>query len=123
MCNLYTLRKGPASILDLARAMRGDVGNLEPRDLYPDYPAPIGRTGTDGERPLEAVAGSRKPGARALHGLQRAGDATRKVATARSGSRCRAMNRWPFSPAFRSRSGPPSERSKPGWRPSISSPS
>lgn len=52
MCNLYTLRKGPASILDLARAMRGDVGNLEPRDLYPDYPAPIVRTGADGEREL-----------------------------------------------------------------------
>lgn len=52
MCNLYTLRKGPASILDLAQAMRGDVGNLEPRDLYPDYPAPIVRTGTDGEREL-----------------------------------------------------------------------
>lgn len=52
MCNLHTLRKGPAAILDLARAMRGDVGNLEPRDLYPDYPAPIVRTGADGEREL-----------------------------------------------------------------------
>lgn len=52
MCNLYTLRKGPAAILDLANAMRGDVGNLEPRDLYPDYPAPIVRTGEDGVREL-----------------------------------------------------------------------
>lgn len=52
MCNLYSLRKGPASILDLAQAMRGDVGNLEPRDIYPDYPAPIIRTGADGEREL-----------------------------------------------------------------------
>ena len=52
MCNLYTLRKGPAAILDLAHAMRGDVGNLEPRDLYPDYPAPIVRTGEDGVREL-----------------------------------------------------------------------
>jgi len=41
MCNLYSLRKGPQAILDLARATRSDVGNLEPRDLYPDYPAAI----------------------------------------------------------------------------------
>ncbi len=52
MCNLYSLRKGPAAILDLARAMRSDVGNLEPRDLYPDYPAPIVRQGEGGERVL-----------------------------------------------------------------------
>ncbi len=52
MCNLYSIRKGPASILDLARAMRSDVGNLEPHDIYPDYPAPIVRTGADGEREL-----------------------------------------------------------------------
>jgi putative SOS response-associated peptidase YedK len=39
-------------MLDLARAMRSDVGNLEPRDTYPDYPAPIVRTGSDGEREL-----------------------------------------------------------------------
>jgi len=43
MCNLYSLRKGPQAILDLARAMRNDAGNLEPRDLYPDYAAPIVR--------------------------------------------------------------------------------
>ena len=43
MCNLYSLRKGPQAILDLARAMQSDVGNLEPRDLYPDYAAPIVR--------------------------------------------------------------------------------
>lgn len=52
ICNLYSLRKGPASILDLARAMRGDVGNLEPRDIYPDYPAPVVRNGQGGEREL-----------------------------------------------------------------------
>ena len=52
MCNLYSLRKGPASILDLARAMRSVVGNLEPRDIYPDYSAPIVRHGADGEREL-----------------------------------------------------------------------
>ncbi|RYG85191.1 MAG: SOS response-associated peptidase, partial [Alphaproteobacteria bacterium] len=26
MCNLYTIRKGPASILDLARAFASEVG-------------------------------------------------------------------------------------------------
>jgi putative SOS response-associated peptidase YedK len=52
MCNLYSLRKGPAAILDLARAMRSDVGNLEPRDIYPDYPAPIVRQDENGDRVL-----------------------------------------------------------------------
>ncbi|MDB5422265.1 MAG: hypothetical protein JWR59_2212 [Brevundimonas sp.] len=52
MCNLYSVRKGPASILDLARAMRNDAGNLEPRDIYPDYPAPIVRLDDAGERIL-----------------------------------------------------------------------
>jgi len=52
MCNLYSLRKGPAAILDLARAMRSDVGNLEPRDIYPDYPAPIVRHDENGDRVL-----------------------------------------------------------------------
>ncbi|QQQ19850.1 SOS response-associated peptidase family protein [Brevundimonas vitis] len=52
MCNLYSLRKGPAAILDLARAMRSGVGNLEPRDLYPDYSVPIVRADADGERIL-----------------------------------------------------------------------
>jgi putative SOS response-associated peptidase YedK len=52
MCNLYSLRKGPAAILDLARAMRSDVGNLEPRDIYPDYPSPIVRQDENGDRVL-----------------------------------------------------------------------
>lgn len=43
MCNLYSLRKGPAAIIDLFRSMRSEVGNLEPADYYPDYPAPIVR--------------------------------------------------------------------------------
>lgn len=51
MCNLYSLRKGPAALLDVARAI-GDVGNLEPRDLYPDYPAPIVRNLPGGGREL-----------------------------------------------------------------------
>jgi putative SOS response-associated peptidase YedK len=32
--------------------MRSDVGNLEPREIYPDYLAPIVRTGADGQRDL-----------------------------------------------------------------------
>jgi putative SOS response-associated peptidase YedK len=52
MCNLYSIRKGPASILDMARAMSSTAGNLEPRDIYPDYAAPIVRLNEDGERVL-----------------------------------------------------------------------
>jgi len=52
MCNLYRMRSGPGDILALARAMSSQVGNLEPRDIYPDYPAPIVRTNADGEREL-----------------------------------------------------------------------
>ena len=52
MCNLYSIRKGPAAILDLARAMRNDAGNLEPGNIYPDYAAPIVRTDANGDRIL-----------------------------------------------------------------------
>ena len=38
--------------MDLANAMRSDVGNLAPGDVYPDYPAPIVRHGPDGEREM-----------------------------------------------------------------------
>jgi len=47
VCNLYTMRKGPQAILDLAQATRNDAGNLEPRDFYPDYAAPIVRMESD----------------------------------------------------------------------------
>ena len=52
MCNLYRQRSGPQAILDLSRAIRSTVGNMEPRDIYPDYAAPIVRTGADGVREL-----------------------------------------------------------------------
>ena len=52
MCNLYSLRKGPASILDLARATENRAGNLEGGSIYPDYPAPIIRNDADGVRVL-----------------------------------------------------------------------
>jgi len=52
MCNLYRIRSGPQAILDIARAMNSNVGNLAPGDVYPDYPAPIVRHGLDGEMEL-----------------------------------------------------------------------
>jgi putative SOS response-associated peptidase YedK len=53
MCNLYSLTKGQAAIIDLARAMRDQTGNLPPLPgIFPDYPAPIVRNGADGVREL-----------------------------------------------------------------------
>lgn len=52
MCNLYNVTKGPDAIRRFFRAARADVGNLQPGDVYPDYPAPIVRLGEDGEREL-----------------------------------------------------------------------
>ena len=52
MCNLYRSKSGPGDILAMTRAMHSDVGNLEPRDIYPDYAAPIVRLNGEGERIL-----------------------------------------------------------------------
>lgn len=52
MCNLYRMRSGPGDILALTRAMANQAGNLEPRDLYPDYAAPIVRHDDEGRRVL-----------------------------------------------------------------------
>ncbi|MFN4040248.1 MAG: SOS response-associated peptidase family protein [Brevundimonas sp.] len=54
MCNLYRQRSGPQAILDLANAMRSDVGNLAPGEVYPDYAAPIVRW-EGGERVLTSA--------------------------------------------------------------------
>lgn len=44
MCNLYNISTTQDMILAVTRAMRGNVGNLEPSlDIYPDYMAPIVR--------------------------------------------------------------------------------
>lgn len=49
MCNLYSLTKGQQAILQLARAMNDRTGNLPPMPgIFPDYPAPIVRNGSDG---------------------------------------------------------------------------
>ena len=53
MCNLYSLGKGQAAIIALTRAMHDRTGNLPPLPgIFPDYSAPIVRTGADGEREL-----------------------------------------------------------------------
>ena len=49
MCNLYRAKSGPGDILAMTRALFSDVGNLEPRDIYPDYAAPIVRLNEAGE--------------------------------------------------------------------------
>ena len=55
MCNLYSITKGQAAILEFTRAMRDTTGNLPPLPgLFPDYFAPIVRT-VDGERQLDMV--------------------------------------------------------------------
>jgi putative SOS response-associated peptidase YedK len=53
MCNLYSLTKGQAAIRELARAMRDTTGNLPAMPgVFPDYAAPIVRTGANGVREL-----------------------------------------------------------------------
>jgi len=51
MCNHYRQDAGPQRIMELAKAVRSDVGNLAPGDVYPDYSAPIIRI-EDGQRIL-----------------------------------------------------------------------
>jgi putative SOS response-associated peptidase YedK len=49
MCNLYLITKGPQAIRDIARAMRGDVGNMPPLPgVFPDYSAPVVRNTPEG---------------------------------------------------------------------------
>ncbi len=44
MCNLYSLTKGQAAIVALAKALRDHTGNLPPLPgIFPDYAAPIVR--------------------------------------------------------------------------------
>jgi putative SOS response-associated peptidase YedK len=49
MCNLYSMSKGQQAIRELAGAMRDTTGNLPMLPgIFPDYAAPIVRTGVDG---------------------------------------------------------------------------
>lgn len=53
MGNLYSLTKGQAAIIALGRVLRDRTGNLPPLlGIFPDYAAPIVRTGGDGVREL-----------------------------------------------------------------------
>lgn len=53
MCNLYSLTKGQAAIIALARAMRDTTGNLPVfPGVFPDYLAPVVRNAPDGVREL-----------------------------------------------------------------------
>ena len=53
MCNLYSITSTQKAIIDLARALRDVAGNVPPLPgVFPDYPAPIVRTGADGVREL-----------------------------------------------------------------------
>jgi putative SOS response-associated peptidase YedK len=49
LCNLYSLTKGQAAILEMTRAMVDRTGNLPPLPgIFPDHPAPIVRNGAEG---------------------------------------------------------------------------
>jgi putative SOS response-associated peptidase YedK len=53
MCNLYSLTKGQAAIIAIARAMRDSTGNLPPLPgIFPDHKAPVVRNPPDGKREL-----------------------------------------------------------------------
>jgi putative SOS response-associated peptidase YedK len=53
MCNLYAVTTNQQAIRDIAGAMRDTTGNLPMLPaVYPDYAAPIVRTGSDGVREL-----------------------------------------------------------------------
>jgi putative SOS response-associated peptidase YedK len=53
MCNLYSVTKGQAAIIELTRALRDKTGNLPPMPgVFPDYLAPIVRNAPDGVREL-----------------------------------------------------------------------
>lgn len=49
MCNLYSLTKGQQAIIELSRALMDRTGNLPPMPgIFPDYPAPIVKSGSEG---------------------------------------------------------------------------
>jgi len=53
MCNLYSHTSNAQAIIDLVRATRNLAGNLAPQTgIFPDYSAPIVRTGADGQREI-----------------------------------------------------------------------
>ena len=62
MCNLYSLTKGQQAIRELTRAMHDRAGNLPPMPgIFPDYVAPIVRTGPEGRELAMARWGMPSP--------------------------------------------------------------
>jgi len=62
LCNLYSLTKGQAAILEMTRAMVDRTGNLPPLPgIFPDYPAPVIRNGADGRQLCYARWGMPSP--------------------------------------------------------------
>lgn len=69
MCNLYSMTKGQQAIRELARAMNDKAGNLpQLPGIFPDYAAPIVRTGSDGVRELALARWGMPSPVFALHG-------------------------------------------------------
>jgi putative SOS response-associated peptidase YedK len=53
VCNLYSITKGQAAIIDFTSTMRDLAGNLPPMPgVFPDYKAPVVRNAPDGVREL-----------------------------------------------------------------------
>ncbi len=62
MCNLYSLTKGQAAILEMTRAMVDRTGNMPPLPgIFPDYSAPIVRNGEAGRELVNARWGMPSP--------------------------------------------------------------
>jgi putative SOS response-associated peptidase YedK len=56
MCNLYSVTKSQAAIIEFTRALRDVSGNVPIMPaVFPDFTAPIVRNGTDGVRELAKV--------------------------------------------------------------------
>lgn len=84
MCNLYSQTKGQQAIIALTKSMRDSVGNLPSLPgIFPDYSAPIVRTGTDGVRELTRARWGMPPPAFALKGkeIDKSGTNIRHVAS------------------------------------------
>jgi len=58
ICNLSSVTKIQAAIVELTKAMRDTTGNLPPqRSIFPDFTAPVVHTGLDGLRARENALG------------------------------------------------------------------
>jgi len=94
MCNLYRQKSGPQAIMDAAKAMSSQVGNLAPGDVYPDYAAPIVRWERE-ERVLASARWGMPTSKKAIFDA-----ATKRADKLRAkGGRCR----FPENPGVRAR--------------------